>query len=29
MPESYEAVQEVWDNLGPTPEVIYENVPKD
>ena len=29
MPESYEAVQEVWDNLGPAPEVIYENLPKD
>ncbi|MEI6785946.1 MAG: hypothetical protein WCQ21_34095 [Verrucomicrobiota bacterium] len=28
IPENYEALQEVWDNLGPAPEVIYENLPK-
>ncbi len=28
VPENYEALQEVWDNLGPAPEVIYENLPK-
>jgi hypothetical protein len=27
LPESYEALQEVWDNLGPAPEVLYDHVP--
>jgi hypothetical protein len=27
-PESYEALQEVWDNLGPAPEVLYDKLPK-
>lgn len=26
--ENYEAVQEVWDNLGPAPQVVYENLPE-
>jgi hypothetical protein len=28
VPESYEALQEVWDDLGPAPEVIYDKLPK-
>jgi len=24
VPESYEALQEVWDNLGPAPDVLYD-----
>jgi hypothetical protein len=28
VPESCDALQEVWDNLGPAPEVVYENLPE-
>ena len=28
VPENYEALQEVWDNLGPAPEVVHENLPE-
>jgi hypothetical protein len=28
VPENYEALQEVWDRLGPAPEVVYENLPE-
>jgi hypothetical protein len=28
VPENYEALQEVWDDLGPAPEVVYENLPE-
>jgi hypothetical protein len=24
IPETYEALQEVWDNLGPPPEILYD-----
>jgi len=27
-PENYEALQEVWDNLGPAPEVVYKHLPE-
>lgn len=27
IPENYEALQEVWDNLGPPPEILYEKLP--
>jgi hypothetical protein len=27
LPETYEALQEVWDNLGPAPEVLYDKLP--
>ena len=27
IPETYEALQEVWDNLGPPPEILYEKLP--
>ena len=29
IPESYEATQEVWDSLGPAPEILYDKLPKD
>ena len=29
VPESYEASQEVWDNLGPPPKVLYDKLPKE
>ena len=25
IPETYEALQEVWDSLGPPPEILYDN----
>jgi hypothetical protein len=28
IPETYEAVQEVWDNLGPAPEILYDKLPR-
>jgi hypothetical protein len=28
-PESYEALQEVWDRLGPAPEILYDKLPKE
>ncbi len=28
IPASYETLQEVWDNLGPAPEVLYDKLPK-
>lgn len=28
IPDSYETLQEVWDNLGPAPEVLYDKLPK-
>lgn len=28
IPESYEGLQEVWDSLGPAPEVDYDKLPK-
>ena len=28
VPETYEALQEVWDNLGPPPEVLYDQLPR-
>ena len=27
-PETYEALQEVWDTLGPPPEILYDKLPK-
>ena len=27
IPETYEALQEVWDNLGPPPEILYDKLP--
>ncbi len=27
VPESYESLQEVWDNLGPPPEILYDKLP--
>ena len=27
IPETYEALQEVWDSLGPLPEILYDNQP--
>ena len=29
IPESYEALQEVWDNLGPAPEILYDKLPRE
>jgi hypothetical protein len=29
IPETYEALQEVWDHLGPPPEVLYDKLPPD
>ena len=29
VPETYEALQEVWDNLGPAPEVLHDKLPKE
>jgi hypothetical protein len=29
LPEDYEAVQSLWDSLGPPPEINYEALPKD
>ena len=29
IPESYEALQEVWDNLGPAPDVLYDKLPRE
>ena len=29
IPENYEALQEVWDNLGPPPEILYEKLPQE
>ncbi len=26
IPETYEALQEVWDNLGPPPEILYDKL---
>ena len=28
IPETYEALQEVWDNLGPAPEILYDKLPR-
>ena len=28
VPENYEALQEVWDSLGPAPQVLYDKLPK-
>ena len=28
IPESYEALQEVWDSLGPAPEILYDKLPR-
>jgi len=27
VPETYEALQEVWDQLGPPPEILYDKLP--
>ena len=27
IPETYEALQEVWDSLGPAPEILYDKLP--
>jgi hypothetical protein len=27
IPGTYEALQEVWDSLGPPPEILYDNQP--
>ncbi len=27
VPETYEALQEVWDKLGPAPEILYDKLP--
>ena len=27
IPENYEALREVWDNLGPPPEILYDKLP--
>ena len=29
IPETYEALQEVWDNLGPPPEILYDKLPRE
>ena len=29
IPEPYEALQEVWENLGPAPTILYDKLPKD
>ena len=29
IPETYEALQEVWDNLGPPPEILYDKLPQE
>ena len=29
IPETYEALQEVWDNLGPPPEILYHKLPQE
>ena len=29
IPETYEALQEVWDNLGPAPEILYDKLPRE
>ena len=29
IPATYEAVQEVWDNLGPAPEILYDKLPRE
>ena len=29
IPENYEALQEVWDNLGPPPEILYDKLPQE
>lgn len=29
VPETYEALQEVWDNLGPPPEILYDKLPQE
>lgn len=28
VPETYETLQEVWDSLGPPPEILYDKLPK-
>ena len=28
IPETYEALQEVWNNLGPSPEILYDKLPQ-
>ena len=28
VPENYEALQEVWDNLGPAPDILYDKLPE-
>jgi hypothetical protein len=28
VPETYEALQEVWDRLGPPPEILYDKLPQ-
>ena len=27
IPETYEALQQVWDDLGPPPEILYDKLP--
>ena len=27
IPETYEALQEVWDSLGPAPEILHDKLP--
>jgi len=29
IPETYEALQEVWDSLGPPPEILYDKLPRE
>jgi hypothetical protein len=29
IPETYEVLQEVWDNLGPPPEILYDKLPQE
>ena len=29
IPETYEALQEVWDHLGPAPEILYDKLPQE
>jgi hypothetical protein len=29
IPETYEALHEVWDNLGPPPGILYDKLPRE
>jgi len=29
VPQTYEALQEVWDDLGPPPEILYDKLPQE